>query len=164
MAVRGIFLFNYFQIGQHVVLLHIQIDYKAKLVRFFWRDQWSKTKMYYNNSLCQVRRNWWLARHIKTKSIRKSSNFNFRWTKTLYQNNLNNIAFFFTFFKGERIFVMRAREKKISNFKKWHLSIGNSMVCSDIWHKSRIPLPFFPSSLSPIPYPYPFRRLLRRLA
>ena len=28
------------------------------------------------------------------------SNFNFQWTKTLYQNNLNSIAFFFTFFKG----------------------------------------------------------------
>ena len=34
----------------------------------------------------------------KTESIR--SNFNFQWTKTLYQNNSNNIAFFFTFFKG----------------------------------------------------------------
>ena len=39
---------------------------------------------------------------VKTESIRKLSNFNFQWTKTLYQNNLNNIAFFFTFFKGYR--------------------------------------------------------------
>ena len=37
---------------------------------------------------------------IKTESTRKFSNFNFQWTKTLYQNNLKNIAFFFTFFKG----------------------------------------------------------------
>ena len=36
---------------------------------------------------------------IKMESIRKLSNFNFQWTKTLYQNNSNNIAFFFTFFK-----------------------------------------------------------------
>ena len=36
---------------------------------------------------------------IKTESIRKLSNFNYQWTKTLHQNNLNNIAFFFTFFK-----------------------------------------------------------------
>ena len=36
----------------------------------------------------------------KTESIRKLSNFNFQWTKTLCQNNLTNIAFFFTFFKG----------------------------------------------------------------
>ena len=38
--------------------------------------------------------------YIKTESIRKLSNFNFQWTKTLYQNNLKNIAFFFTFVKG----------------------------------------------------------------
>ena len=34
----------------------------------------------------------------KTESSRKLSNFNYQWTKTLYQNNLKNIAFFFTFF------------------------------------------------------------------
>ena len=37
-----------------------------------------------------------------TESIRKLSNFNFQWTKTMYQNNLNNITFFFTFFEGYR--------------------------------------------------------------
>ena len=36
----------------------------------------------------------------RTESTRKLSSFNFQWTKTLYQNNLKNIAFFFTFFKG----------------------------------------------------------------
>ena len=39
---------------------------------------------------------------IKTESIKKLSNFYFQWTKTLYQNNLNHIAFFFTFLKGYR--------------------------------------------------------------
>ena len=39
---------------------------------------------------------------IKTESIRKLSDFNFQWTKTLYQNNLNNIASLFTFFKDYR--------------------------------------------------------------
>ena len=39
---------------------------------------------------------------FKTESIRKLSNFNCQWTKTVYQNNLNNIAFFFTFFKDYR--------------------------------------------------------------
>ena len=34
---------------------------------------------------------------FKTKSTRKLSNFNYQWTKTLYQNNLNNIAFFLHF-------------------------------------------------------------------
>ena len=42
-----------------------------------------------------------LLNNIKTESIRKLSNyFNFQWTKILYQNNLKNIAFFFTFFLG----------------------------------------------------------------
>ena len=40
--------------------------------------------------------------NIKMESIRKLSNFNFQWTKTLYQNILNNTAFFFTFVKGYR--------------------------------------------------------------
>jgi len=45
------------------------------------------------------------ARNVgfNTESIRKLSNFNFQWTKTLYQNNLNNITFFFTFFKGYKM-------------------------------------------------------------
>ena len=38
----------------------------------------------------------------KTESNRKLSNFNFQWTKTLNQNNLNNIALFFLHFKGCR--------------------------------------------------------------
>ena len=33
-------------------------------------------------------------RVVKTESTRKLSNFNFYWTKTLYQNNLSNTAFF----------------------------------------------------------------------
>ena len=37
---------------------------------------------------------------VKTESIRKLSNFNFQWTKTLYQNNLKHIAFFFAFFES----------------------------------------------------------------
>ena len=36
---------------------------------------------------------------FKTKFIRKLSNSNFQWTKTLYQNILSHIAFFFTLFK-----------------------------------------------------------------
>ena len=35
------------------------------------------------------------------ESIRKLSNFKFQQTKTLYQNNLNNFAFFFTFLKDK---------------------------------------------------------------
>ena len=47
------------------------------------------------NKLIQINR-------IKTAFIWKLSNFNFQWTKTLYQNNLNNTAFFCTFCKGYR--------------------------------------------------------------
>ena len=43
-----------------------------------------------------------MSRVIETESIRKLSNFTFQWTKTLYQNSLSNIAFFFTFFNGYR--------------------------------------------------------------
>ena len=39
-------------------------------------------------------------RVVKTESTRKLSNFNFYWTKTLYQNNLSNIAFFSYIFQG----------------------------------------------------------------
>ena len=37
---------------------------------------------------------------INMESTRKLSNFNFQWTKTLYQNNLIHIEFFSTLFKG----------------------------------------------------------------
>ena len=34
---------------------------------------------------------------LKTESIWNLGNFNFQWTKTLYQKNLNNAAFFYIF-------------------------------------------------------------------
>ena len=39
---------------------------------------------------------------FKTEPIRKLSNFDFYWTKTLYPSNLNKIKIFFAFFKGYR--------------------------------------------------------------
>ena len=39
-------------------------------------------------------------KNIKTEFTRILSNFDFQWTKILYQNNLKHIAFFLTFFKG----------------------------------------------------------------
>ena len=42
----------------------------------------------------------YIAWVFETESTRKLSNFNFQWTKTLYQNNLKNIAFFFYIFQG----------------------------------------------------------------
>ena len=41
----------------------------------------------------------WEKNGFKMESIKKLSNFNFQWTKTLCQNNLNNIAFFFYYFQ-----------------------------------------------------------------
>ena len=35
-----------------------------------------------------------------TESIWKLSNFDFQWTKTLYQKNFKHIAYFFTLFEG----------------------------------------------------------------
>ena len=40
--------------------------------------------------------------NIKMESIRKLSDFNCQWTKTLYQNILSHITFVFTLFKGYR--------------------------------------------------------------
>ena len=40
------------------------------------------------------------ALEIKTASIWKLSNFNFQWTKTLYQNNLNSTPILFYIFQG----------------------------------------------------------------
>ena len=49
---------------------------------------------------------------IKTESTRKLSNFNFQWTKTLYQNNLKWFPFFFYF-----AVMSRARQEKIIQAK-----------------------------------------------
>ena len=48
---------------------------------------------------------------IKTESTRKLSNFNPQWTKTLYQNNLKNIAFFFLhFFRPKDVIIHHHRK------------------------------------------------------
>jgi len=61
--------------------------------------------------------------HLKTESISKLSNLNFQWAKTLYQKSLNNVAFFFTFFKGYRCRCNKKNSyesprKQMSNFTK----------------------------------------------
>ena len=54
---------------------------------------------------------------FKTVSIRKLSNSNFQWTKTLYQSILSNIAFFFTFFKGCRCNQLSVITPKIISYE-----------------------------------------------
>ena len=79
---------------------------------------------------------------FKTESIRKLSNFNFQWTKTMYQNNLNNITFFFTFFEGYRCnklsliitpkkFIMGATENEcqISRRDILHMKFSEFYLC-----------------------------------
>ena len=53
---------------------------------------------------------------IKTEFITKLSNFNFQWTKTLYQDNFKHIAFFFTNFEALKRFLWQP-EKTIKSFK-----------------------------------------------
>ena len=65
---------------------------------------------------------------VKTESIRKLSNFNFQWTKTLFQNISSHIAFLFVFFEGYRCYKLsvitpkkicyESSRKKMSNFTK----------------------------------------------
>ena len=53
---------------------------------------------------------------IKREFTRKLSNFNPQWTKTLYQNNLKNIAFFYIFLDvishHQRKFLKGVRENE----------------------------------------------------
>ena len=70
-----------------------------------------------------------LSCRIKTESARKLSNFNFQGTKTLYQNNLKNIAFFFTFFKG-----LRYNKSSVVTPKK--ISHGSSEKMNVKFHKN----------------------------
>ena len=58
--------------------------------------------IYFNNTQELLGRIDLMPVEFLTESIRKLSNFNFQWTKTLYQNILGHIAFFFTLFKGYR--------------------------------------------------------------
>ena len=58
--------------------------------------------IYYNNIQELLSPKDLMPVEFLTESIRKLSNFNFRWTKTLYQNILGHIPFFLTLFKGYR--------------------------------------------------------------
>ena len=58
-------------------------------------------------------------KEIKREFPRKLSNFNPQWTKTLYQSNLKNIAFFLHFFRPKDVishhqgkFLKRVRENE----------------------------------------------------
>ena len=49
-------------------------------------------------------------KEIKREFPRKLSNFNPQWTKTLYQSNLKNIAFFLHFFRPKDVIIVIIKE------------------------------------------------------
>ena len=49
---------------------------------------------------------------FKTDATRKLSNFNSQWTKTLFQNNLKNTAFFFYIFQGLKRYLVICNNTK----------------------------------------------------
>ena len=72
---------------------------------------------------------------LKTESTRKLNNFDFQWTKTLYQNNLKRIAFFFRVFKGWRCNQSSVMiPKKISYWspRKWNAKFHK--IASFTWN------------------------------
>ena len=73
---------------------------------------------------------------FKTESIRKLSNFNFQWTKTLYQNNLDNIAFFLTVFKGYRLLVICNNTKDYFSWEPEKINVKFQQNCENT---SKIP-------------------------
>ena len=49
-------------------------------------------------------------KEIKREFPRKLSNFNPQWTKTLYQSNLKNIAFFLHYFRPKDVIIVIIKE------------------------------------------------------
>ena len=86
------------------------------------------------------------ANEFETKFIRKLSNFNFPWTKTLYQNNFKHIAFFFTLFKGYKCNKLYeiTRKKRFSlepektNFKTFKFWLNEILLMTILDHFTRV--------------------------
>ena len=71
----------------------------------YFYHEFPLTLQEYNIIIIIMVQQWWRCDPkwcvtIKTESIRKLSNFNFQWTKTLYQYNSKHITFFFYIFQG----------------------------------------------------------------
>ena len=72
-------------------------------------------------------------KELNMESTRKLSKFDFQWTKTLSQNNLKNIAFFFTFFKSYRCLLVICNNTK-KNFS-WEPEKINVKLFKLFWNK-----------------------------
>ena len=90
---------------------------------------------------------------IKAESIRKLRNFNFQWTKTLYQNNFNYFAFFFTLLEAINVIsyiwnnsneklLIGTRENKL---QKLQIPQNKILLMTILPVFSQLPLIFFPS-------------------
>ena len=64
---------------------------------------------------------------IKTESTRKLSNFNPQWTKTLYQNNLKNIAFFFLHFFWPKDVIIHHHRKFLKGVRENERQISQEL-------------------------------------
>ena len=104
-------LFNFLQWqwnirGYFVPISGLFFTFLRKQLSFYGLGKFASWKTTRSNSqgqdaaIAEKRRETW--RETLDGTIRKLSNFNFLWTKTLYQNNLINVAFFFTFLKDYR--------------------------------------------------------------
>ena len=84
---------------------------------------------------------------FKMESIRKLSNFNFQWTKTLHQKNFKHIASFFTLFKGyscnklyeitpKKRFLWEPEKKKLQKLQISQHEIFNCMMILPVFSQS----------------------------
>ena len=89
---------------------------------------------------------------IKTESFRKLRNFNFQWTKTLYQNNFNYLAFFSTLledykchmlFNSNEKVLMGTRENKL---QKLQIPQNKILLMAILPVFSQLSLIFFPQA------------------
>ena len=66
-------------------------------------------------------------KEIKTESTRKLSNFNPQWTKTLYRNNLKNIAFFFLHFFRPKDVISHHQRKFLKGVRENERQISQEL-------------------------------------
>ena len=100
---NSIFLFKLPFLSTHSGWSVKQLLDKRHLVKF---TAYTSTIAFFPVSIMSTSCNYdsRLRKAFKTESTRKLNNFNFQWTKTLYQNNSTiwHSFFFFSFFKGYR--------------------------------------------------------------
>ena len=54
---------------------------------------------------------------VKTESVRRLSNFNFQWAKTLYEDNLRNYCILFYIFQGLKMSLVICSKTKENSYQ-----------------------------------------------